>query len=57
MGFLFSYTELKENCQQAPEKFPTSPALAIPLALQYSGLHMKDIDLFEINEAFSVSYL
>jgi acetyl-CoA C-acetyltransferase len=40
---------------QAPEKFPTSPALAIPLALQQSGLQMKHIDLFEINEAFSVS--
>lgn len=42
------------DAEQAPEKFPTSPSLAIPLALQQAGLHLKDVDLFEINEAFSV---
>ncbi|MCO5567508.1 hypothetical protein L7F22_021202 [Adiantum nelumboides] len=42
------------DAEQAPEKFPTSPSLAIPLALQQAGLHLKNIELFEINEAFSV---
>jgi len=34
--------------------FTTSPALAIPLAVQKAGLELKDIDYFELNEAFSV---
>ncbi|CAM6088106.1 unnamed protein product [Calypogeia fissa] len=42
------------DAEQAPEKFPTSPALAIPRALSHAGLELKDVDLFEINEAFSV---
>lgn len=42
------------DAEQAPEKFPTSPALAIPCALRQAGLQLKDMDLFEINEAFSV---
>ncbi|KAJ7517071.1 hypothetical protein O6H91_21G009900 [Diphasiastrum complanatum] len=42
------------DAAQAPEKFPTSPALAIPKALQHAGLEMKRVELFEINEAFSV---
>ncbi|BBN11775.1 acetyl-CoA C-acetyltransferase [Marchantia polymorpha subsp. ruderalis] len=42
------------DAEQAPEKFPTSPALAIPRALNHAGLQLKDVDLFEINEAFSV---
>ncbi|KAL2613107.1 hypothetical protein R1flu_024799 [Riccia fluitans] len=42
------------DAEQAPTKFPTSPALAIPRALNHAGLHLKDVDLFEINEAFSV---
>ena len=37
-----------------PEWFTTAPADAIPLALKRAGLTIPDIDLFEINEAFSV---
>jgi len=37
-----------------PEWFTTAPADAIPLALKRAGLTIEQIDLFEINEAFSV---
>lgn len=43
--------------KQSPEKFPTSPALAIPRALEHAGLSKDDVDLYEINEAFSVTHL
>lgn len=39
---------------QAPEWFTTAPAGAIEKALARAGLSAKDIDLYEINEAFSV---
>ncbi|MEX2601317.1 MAG: acetyl-CoA C-acyltransferase [Balneolaceae bacterium] len=39
---------------KAPELFTTAPSDVIPLALKKSGLTLSDIDLFEINEAFSV---
>lgn len=42
------------DAQQAPEWFTTAPSKAIPKALQKAGLAVDDIDLFEINEAFSV---
>ena len=42
------------DAQQAPEWFTTAPSKAIPLALSKAGLTIEDIDLFEINEAFSV---
>ncbi|HEY8784698.1 MAG TPA: acetyl-CoA C-acyltransferase [Mucilaginibacter sp.] len=42
------------DAQQAPEWFTTSPSKAIPLALHRAGLSLKQIDYFEINEAFSV---
>src|SRR3989338_2008188 len=38
---------------QAPEKFTTAPVSAIQKVLKKAGLQTKDIDLFEINEAFS----
>ena len=38
----------------APHKFGTAPALALPIALKHAGLTLDDVDLFEINEAFSV---
>lgn len=41
------------DAAQAPEWFTTSPALAIPKALKMAGLELKDIDLFEINEAYA----
>jgi acetyl-CoA C-acetyltransferase len=39
---------------QAPEWFTTSPALAVPVAVQKAGLQLSDIQYFELNEAFSV---
>ena len=38
---------------QAPEKFTTAPVGAIQKVLKKTGLKIQDIDLFEINEAFS----
>lgn len=37
-----------------PIEFPIAPALAVPIALKRAGLKVSDIDLWEINEAFSV---
>jgi acetyl-CoA C-acetyltransferase len=42
------------SAAKAPEWFTTAPSDAIPIALKRAGLEKKDIDLFEINEAFSV---
>lgn len=42
------------DAEQAPEWFTTSPTLAAPKALKRAGLSMKDIDFFEVNEAFAV---
>jgi acetyl-CoA C-acetyltransferase len=39
---------------QAPEWFTTAPGLAIADATKRTGLSVKDIDLFEVNEAFAV---
>jgi acetyl-CoA C-acetyltransferase len=39
---------------KAPEWFTTAPSDAIPRALERAGKKIGDIDLFEINEAFSV---
>jgi acetyl-CoA C-acetyltransferase len=40
-----------------PKKFAITPSLAIPIALERANLAIKDIDLFEINEAFSAVVL
>lgn len=42
------------DAEQAPEWFTTSPSLAVPKAIQKSGLKMEDISFYELNEAFSV---
>jgi len=39
---------------QAPEWFTTAPAKAMKKVSQKTGVSISDIDLFEINEAFSV---
>ena len=39
---------------QAPNKFTTAPALAIPKALTHANVKKEDVDAYEINEAFSV---
>ncbi|XP_057526952.1 acetyl-CoA acetyltransferase 2 [Amaranthus tricolor] len=41
------------DAAQAPEKFTTAPALAIPKAMSHAGLNASQIDYYEINEAFS----
>lgn len=41
------------DAAQAPEKFTTSPSLALPKALSHAGLTIKDIDFFELNEAYA----
>jgi len=42
------------DAEQAPEWFTTTPALAIPKALKYAGIDQKNVDYYEINEAFAV---
>jgi len=42
------------DAQQAPEWFTTTPAKALPKAVEKAGLKMSDVEYFEINEAFSV---
>lgn len=42
------------DAAQAPEWFTTAPAKALPIAAERAGCSLGDIDVFEINEAFSV---
>ena len=42
------------DAAQEPVDFTTTPSLAIPKALAKGEVNIEDIDLFEINEAFSV---
>jgi acetyl-CoA C-acetyltransferase len=42
------------DAAQAPEWFTTAPAKALPIALKKAGLSKDQIDLWELNEAFSV---
>lgn len=42
------------SAAKAPEWFTTAPADAMPKAMKKAGLSKDDIDLFEVNEAFSV---
>lgn len=42
------------DAAQEPVMFTTTPALAIPKALNKAGKKVEDVDLFEINEAFAV---
>jgi len=42
------------DAEQAPSFFTTAPAKALPKAVAHAGVDMKNIDYFEINEAFSV---
>ncbi|MBS1684822.1 MAG: acetyl-CoA C-acyltransferase [Bacteroidetes bacterium] len=41
------------DAEQTPDEFTTSPSIAIPKALKKAGKDIKDVDFFEINEAFS----
>jgi acetyl-CoA C-acetyltransferase len=42
------------DANQKPDRFTTTPAKAVPIAVERAGLQMKDMELHEINEAFSV---
>lgn len=42
------------DAAHAPEWFTTAPTLAAPLALERAGMSKSDVDIFEVNEAFSV---
>jgi acetyl-CoA C-acetyltransferase len=42
------------DAQQAPEWFTTAPSKAIPRALENAGINAEQVDVYEINEAFSV---
>jgi len=42
------------DAAQNPVEFTTSPAKAIPIALERANLKVEDVDYWEINEAFGV---
>ncbi|MBC7921847.1 MAG: acetyl-CoA C-acyltransferase [Ferruginibacter sp.] len=42
------------DAEHAPEWFTTAPTIAVPKALKLAGIDQKDVDFFEINEAFAV---
>lgn len=42
------------DAAQEPKWFTTSPAKAIPKALEKAGIAISDVDYFEFNEAFAV---
>lgn len=42
------------DAAQAPEWFTTSPAKALPKAVEKAGLKLSDLDAIELNEAFAV---
>jgi len=42
------------DAAQEPKWFTTSPAKALPKALDKAGISLNDVDYFELNEAFSI---
>lgn len=42
------------DAAQEPKHFTTSPAKALPKALEKAGVKIQDVDFFEFNEAFAV---
>lgn len=50
MATVLGYADVEQN----PLEFTTSPSVAIPKALARAGISIHDVDVFEINEAFSV---
>jgi len=42
------------DAERLPEEFTIAPSDAVPLALKHAGINKSDVDLFELNEAFSV---
>uniref|UniRef100_UPI004049771A acetyl-CoA C-acyltransferase n=1 Tax=Flavobacterium sp. TaxID=239 RepID=UPI004049771A len=49
-----AYIKSYADAAQEPKWFTTSPAKALPIALEKAGLKTSDIEFFEFNEAFSV---
>lgn len=49
-----AYIKSYADAAQEPKWFTTSPAKALPKALDKAGIAISDVDFFEFNEAFSV---
>ncbi|WP_286705669.1 acetyl-CoA C-acyltransferase, partial [Flavobacterium sp. 38-13] len=49
-----AYIKSYADAAQEPKWFTTSPAKALPKALDKAGIAINDVDFFEFNEAFSV---
>lgn len=49
-----AYIKSYADAEQEPKWFTTSPAKALPKALDKAGLSIADVDFFEFNEAFAV---
>ena len=49
-----AYIRSYADAAQEPKWFTTSPAKALPKALDKAGLKVSDVDFFEFNEAFAV---
>lgn len=49
-----AYIKGYADAEQEPKWFTTTPAKALPKALEKSGISITDVDFFEFNEAFSV---
>ena len=49
-----AYLKGYADAAQEPKWFTTSPAKALPKALDKAGIELSDVDFFEFNEAFSV---
>ncbi|MFC6095939.1 acetyl-CoA C-acyltransferase [Flavobacterium qiangtangense] len=49
-----AYIKSYADAAQEPKWFTTSPAKALPKALDKAGMSISDVDFFEFNEAFSV---
>lgn len=49
-----AYIRSYADAAQEPKWFTTSPAKALPKALEKAGISINDVDFFEFNEAFSV---
>ncbi|KAG2180820.1 hypothetical protein INT43_008399, partial [Umbelopsis isabellina] len=42
------------DAAQAPNRFTTTPSIALPKALKHAGISAEEVEYYEINEAFSV---
>ncbi len=49
-----AYIKSYADAEQEPKWFTTSPAKALPKALDKAGISISDVDYFEFNEAFAV---